>query len=65
VTRCDAFSFSTFCPALLDGKLVTIGESAALDGVTLELAAGLLDRYLWGGTTERGTAFISISWFFS
>lgn len=60
----EALSRSTFCPVVLDGLLLTVDESAALDRVTLELAAGFLDRFLWG-RTERGAAFISISWFYT
>ena len=45
-------SVSTFCPAILDGILVTVDESAALVGVTLELVVGLLNRCCWAGTAE-------------
>jgi hypothetical protein len=57
-------SFSPICPLALDGILVTFDELAALDRITLELAAGLLDLRRWG-RTERGTAFISVWRFFS
>lgn len=58
--RPSVFTLSIFCPAVLDGILVTVGENATLDRISLELAAGLLDRCCWG-RTERGTAFINLS----
>ena len=56
-------SFSPICPLALEGILVTLDKFAALDRITLELAAGLLDLRRWG-RTERGTAFISVWRFF-
>lgn len=43
---------STFCPAIVDGILVTVDESAAVVRVTLELVMGLLNRSGWAGTAE-------------
>lgn len=42
--RCDTLRVSTFCPAVLDGIVVTVEELATLDCVPVELAASLLDR---------------------
>ncbi len=73
VANRDVLSFSTLAPAALSGRLVVLKEDATLDcaprpatgnRVILELVAGFLDRCLWAETTERGSAFISISQFF-
>jgi hypothetical protein len=48
--RASVLSGATFCPAVLETILVTFDESAALERVPLELAAGLLDRRCWGRT---------------
>ncbi|HEY9632569.1 MAG TPA: hypothetical protein V6D14_04130 [Coleofasciculaceae cyanobacterium] len=43
--------------------LVSVDKSTALERVTLELAAGFLDRCLWG-RTERRAAFIGVLKFY-